>query len=49
MFKRIFKREVYTEFEDRKKYLTNKIISLVDEYGDTVIEDFNANRIIKKE
>jgi hypothetical protein len=49
MFLRIFKRSIYTEFAERKKELGSKIVHLVDEYGETVIEDFNANRIIKKE
>lgn len=49
LFMRLFKRSVYTEFEEKKKQMSNKICQLVDEFGGEVVENFKENRIIKPE
>lgn len=49
LFLRLFRRSIYTEFNNKKKELSQKIIELVDKYGGEVIEDFEANRIVKPE
>lgn len=47
LFTRLFKRSVYSEFEAKKNEVSEKIVEMVDEYGDKVIPDFQSNRIIK--
>ena len=47
LFMRLFKRNIYTEFEEKKRKFSRKIVDMVDQYGDEVIEDFRATRIIK--
>lgn len=47
LFLRLFRRSIYSEFNAKKKELTQKIIELVDKYGGDVVEDFEANRIVK--
>ena len=49
LFLRLFRRSIYTEFNNKKKELSQKIIELVDKYGGEVIEDFETNRILKPE
>lgn len=44
---RVFKRSIYTRFEEKKKELSSMIVKMVDEYGEKVIEDFDHTRIIK--
>lgn len=46
---RMFKRNIYTEFNREKKELQKKIIELVNKVGEEVVENFHSNRVLKRE
>lgn len=47
LFARIFKRSVYTQFDAKRKELSQEIMNMVEKYGGEVIKDFATNRIVK--
>ncbi len=48
MFWRMFKRDIYTEFNREKKELQKKIMEMVNQLGEEVVENFKENRVLKK-
>lgn len=49
MFLRIFKPRIYEQFNQKKKQIQGKIMDVVEEIGEKVVENFDENRILKKE
>lgn len=49
MFWRVFKRRIYTEFDREKKDLQRKIVEIVNNLGEDVVENFRENRVVKEE
>jgi hypothetical protein len=49
LFLRMFKRDIYKEFNRDKKDLQKIIIELVNKIGEEVVENFHENRVLKKE
>ena len=48
-FLRLFKRDIYSEFNREKKDIQKKIIEMVNKLGEEVVENFKDNRVLKKE
>lgn len=49
MFWRMFKPNIYTDFNREKKEIQKKIMKAVDTFGSEVVENFSENRVLKHE
>ena len=49
LFMRLFKPNIYDDFNRSKREIQKKILDVVEEMGDKVVENFEENRILKKE
>ena len=46
---RLFKPNIYEDFNRSKREIQKKILDMVEEVGGQVVENFEENRILKKE
>lgn len=49
LFLRTFKKDIYVEFNRDKKELQKCIMEMIDQLGSKVVDNFEENRILKKE
>ena len=49
LFMRLFKPNIYEDFNRNKREIQRQVLKIVEEKGHQVVENFNENRILKKD
>jgi len=49
LFMRLYKPNIYEDFNRNKREIQRQVLKIVEEKGHQVVENFNENRILKKD